>query len=78
MTKSNDKTTNIQKWQISIFAGILFLIIAAPFTFKLVNALTSKLHLTICDGNGRPNTYGLILHTIVFILAIRLSMLLEV
>lgn len=55
-------------------AGLLFLLISSPFMYRLVNGLTSKLGLTTADSKGCPNVYGLVLHTAVFVVLLRLLM----
>lgn len=63
----------------SIIFGLLFIIIAAPVTFKLVNNVTSLVGLNILsDYDGCPNLLGLIVHGIVFALLCRLLMELKV
>lgn len=69
--------SNLQKWEISIFSGLLFLLIANPITFRLVNSLTKLIGFQICNAAGCPNTAGIILHTVVFILLVRLSMFIK-
>jgi hypothetical protein len=66
--------TNESKWLISLYSGILFLIIASPMAFKAVNYFTSMLKLPILDYDDKPNVFGYLLHAIVFILIVRLSM----
>ena len=63
---------NQQKWVTALVGAILFLVIASPFLFKLVNQLTSNLGLSIIDSNGLPNIFGLALHAIVFLVLARL------
>lgn len=60
-----------KKWLVAALFGLLFLIIASPMVFLLVNGLTSSLGLPICDKKGCPNSAGLIVHGIVFILIVR-------
>lgn len=56
----------------SIIFGLLFIIIAAPVTFKLVNSVTSLVGLNLLtDSDGCPNVIGLIVHGIVFTLLVR-------
>lgn len=65
--------TNSQKWSISILSGLIFLIIASPPVYMLTNVIFEPLGLpTIINGVVTP--FGLILHTIVFILIVRLLM----
>ena len=66
--------TNQTKWLISLYSGILFLIIASPIAFKIVNYITSMVNLPVLDYEGKPNLFGYLLHTLVFILIVRLSM----
>ena len=66
--------TESQKWMVSLYSALLFLLIASPFTFRLVNSLTEKVGFTIADYRGCPNMYGLVLHAIVFAVLIRVMM----
>ncbi len=66
--------SSTDKWVVSIIGGLLFLLIASPFLYEIVNSLTSALGLVIADANGCPNVSGLILHTAVFIIIVRLLM----
>lgn len=66
--------TSSTKWLISLYSGILFLLIASPVAFKSVNYITSKLGLPILAFDGKPTTMGYLLHMIVFVLIVRLSM----
>jgi hypothetical protein len=62
-----------EKWNISLYSGVVFLIIASPFLFEFVNNLLSPLGLVVAN-NGCPTILGLIIHAIVFVLVTRLSM----
>jgi hypothetical protein len=66
--------TNKDKWVIALLSGLLFLLIASPFLFSAMNGVTSSFGMTIASPNGCPNLGGLLLHTIVFILVIRVLM----
>lgn len=61
------------KWRYTFYTAILFFIIASPFMFKIVNSILGSL-VKICDKSGCPTMMGLILHTIVFALLLRLMM----
>lgn len=53
--------------QAPLFAALLFIVIAHPATFKLVNDLISWPMLKVkAQNNGIPTKAGLILHAIVF------------
>ena len=69
------KPDSEKKWSISMYSGLLFFIIASPVLFRLVNNLTMQFGgINILNEDGYPNLVGLILHTIVFILIVRISM----
>lgn len=65
---------NKDKWVVSIMSGLLFLLIASPFLFSLVNDLMKPLGLTVSSPSGCPTTSGLLLHSVVFALVVRLLM----
>ena len=62
-----------QKWQITFFSAVIFLLIVNPFTYKLTNSIFRSL-LGPISVNGCPTFVGLALHTIVYILLVRYSM----
>lgn len=66
--------TSADKWTSSFMVGILFLLISSPLMYQLTNAVTSSLGLVIASSKGCPNLVGLALHTIVFIVILRLLM----
>ena len=75
----SDDELNSRRNTFAVIFGLLFIIIAAPVTFKLVNHVTSLVGLNILhDNDGCPNVIGLILHGIVFALLVRLLMELQV
>ena len=53
------------KLQISLFAGLLFYVVANPVTYEIVNALFSAVGLRIAVS-GKPTGTGLLLHSIVY------------
>lgn len=76
-TKCDDKSlSSSKKWSVSLLSGILFLIISSPFLYNIVNKLMVKVspNLVLCDDKGCPTPLGLAVHTIVFILVVRLLM----
>lgn len=74
MAECKKPYTDRDKWIVSIISGILFLIIASPFMYSLVNGLTSSFGLLTADSRGCPLMSGLIIHAILFVLVIRLLM----
>ena len=61
------------KWMISLWSALVFFVLASPLAFKLVNSLTSMIGITI-EEDGCPNMYGLILHSLVFAVVVRIMM----
>jgi len=61
------------KWIVSIMGGLLFLLLASPVLYSIVNSTTSSFGL-ITANNGCPNISGLLLHGFLFALIIRLLM----
>ena len=67
--------TNEQKWMISIISGIIFYIIALPQTYDCVTSpiFESLTGMSLIE-KGRPTTFGVIVHAIVFLLIVRYMM----
>ena len=76
MARYDESLTEGQKWMISFWSGFLFLIIASPCTYKLTGVLFEKLGIQT-SKNGCPYIIGLILHTIVFSIFIRIMMIIK-
>jgi len=70
MSDLNEK----QKWIVGLYLALLFLLISSPFMYKITGSITHKLGWTT-STNGHPNASGLILHTVVFLLLVRVIML---
>ena len=51
--------------QASIISGLLFLLVASPFMYKLVDRVVGRF-IPIADANGCPTTAGLLIHSAVF------------
>lgn len=68
------RITNFDKILIAVIIGIIFFILASPLLFKLTNKGTSLIGLRTVKDNGNITTAGLILHTIVFIVAVYILM----
>ena len=63
-----------QKWLISAYSAILFIVITSPFMYKITNSLTNLVGWET-SVNGCPNAGGLVLHTAVFLVLVRVLML---
>jgi hypothetical protein len=72
MASSSPSST--EKWSISIYSAFLFLLIVNPFTYKLTQSIFGGLLGKIADANGSPTMTGILLHTVVFLLVVRVSM----
>ena len=66
--------SSYKKWQISIFSALIFILVIHPYTYMFTQKLLGGLIGKIADSNGCATTFGLIIHTIVYILLVRGSM----
>lgn len=68
--------TQKNKWVVSVYAALVFLLISNPLMYKLTDALTRMLSpsFRMANSSGCPTTLGFVVHTIVFILVVRLLM----
>jgi hypothetical protein len=62
-----------EKWNITLFSAVLFILVVNPYTYNLTQSLFSKILGPIAI-NGCPTMVGLMLHTVVYILLVRYSM----
>jgi hypothetical protein len=62
-----------EKWNITLFSAVIFLLVVNPYTYKLTQSLFGNILGSIAI-NGCPTMVGLALHTIVYILFVRYSM----
>lgn len=58
---------------IAVIIGIIFFLVAMPMAFRLTNGLGGFVGVKTLNKNS-PTLLGMIIHTIVFILIIRLLM----
>ena len=64
--------TSGQKWWAAVILGFIFAIISSPASYYVSSKITSSIaNINTIDGNG-PNFLGLVIHTIIFILIIRI------
>ena len=67
--------SNEEKWKISFFSVLIFLLVVNPYTYKLVQKLLGPIVGKIADETtGCPTTLGLFVHSVVFLLIVRGSM----
>jgi hypothetical protein len=68
--------TNSEKWWAAILVGILFALFSSNLMYGITDSFLSGMNLNTFTGNcGGPTIFGLILHTIIFTLIIRILML---
>lgn len=65
---------NKQKWFISLLSGILFCLIASPSVFKITSKLFKNFTDEKIEENGKPTKFGILVHTIIFVLISRFLM----
>lgn len=75
--KEKEELHSEQKWRYTLYTTIIFLIVANPLTYKLVNYLLGFL-LKISDSSGCPTTVGFLVHAVVFTLLLRYLMELKI
>lgn len=55
--------------QLSVFTGLLFIVISSPAVYKIVDSIVFKIFKQhIADPAGCPKPAGLVLHSVVFAL----------
>jgi len=70
----NKPYTSKDKWVVAIIGGLLYLLIASPFLYDAFNRITKIVGLPIASPTGTPTVQGLVIHTLVFVLLVRLLM----
>ena len=66
-----DGPTPAQKWIAASVLGLLFGIVSSPVAYSLTDAVTSRAGVRTSKGGG-PTLPGLILHSVVFALIVRI------
>lgn len=73
-SKCDKPYTSNDKWVASVISGLLFLLLASPFTYTITNSVTSGFGLVMADSEGCPNIAGILVHAVVFTVLLRLLM----
>tara|TARA_X000000950_G_scaffold74483_1_gene92913 strand:- start:437 stop:670 length:234 start_codon:yes stop_codon:yes gene_type:complete len=73
MGDSSKNIESAQKWKYTLITTLIFLIIANPYTYMVVNYLLGRL-VKIASPTGCPTTAGLLVHAVVFTLLLRYIM----
>ena len=66
-------SSNLQKWKYTLITTVIFLLIANPYTYQLVQAVLGKF-IKIAKHAGCATIAGLLVHAVVFTLILRLIM----
>jgi hypothetical protein len=53
------------KWILTLYITILFLVISSPITYRITSKLTMGL---TADDKGCPTAFGVLIHTLLFLL----------
>lgn len=61
------------KWRVSILAGLIFMVIASPISYSILNAITSQVGI-IMSVSGSPTFMGLVITGIIYALVTRAIM----
>jgi hypothetical protein len=61
------------KWRYTLYTTVIFLLIANPYAYKLVQKVLGRF-VRIINTNGCPTTKGLLIHALVFTLILRAIM----
>lgn len=71
----DDGPSSAQKWWASILVGVLFFVLASrpafSFTGSIFDRMSGSTSNTYCGG---PGVLGLIVHTVIFVIVIRILM----
>lgn len=73
MDEQEKALLNADKWRYTLYTTVLFLLIANPYTYKLVQLLLGGF-FRIADKTGCPTWPGFIVHAVVFTLLLRVLM----
>jgi|TARA_Y100000389_G_scaffold2940_1_gene2865 Ni,Fe-hydrogenase I small subunit len=69
----SSKLENAQKWKYTLLTTVIFILIANPYTYMLVDKLLGSF-IKIANIKGCPTSAGFVVHTIVFTLILRYIM----
>lgn len=64
--------TDGQKWWAAVILGLLFALISSPVAYSITSQVTESISgMSSMQGKG-PNLMGLIIHTIIFVIIVRI------
>lgn len=68
------RVSNFDKWLIAGIMAILFFILTLPFIYMITNKATGLVGLHTISKQGVPTLTGVLIHTVIFIIAVRFLM----
>lgn len=72
---TGDQSNNGNKWVFSIILGFIFAILSSPMAYMLTNKINVSLGAIETTNGYGPTLAGLLLHTLFFIIIIRLLLI---
>jgi hypothetical protein len=66
--------TDEQKWRISVLSGLIFLLLSSPLLYQFTSSIAECVGVKLANAVGCPSVAGLLVHTVVFILIVKLLM----
>jgi hypothetical protein len=71
----NQVPTNSEKWWAAITLGVLFALFSSGILYSITNSIISSPGINTWSGDcGGPTVFGLLLHTIIFTIVVRILM----
>ncbi len=64
---------NMAQWQSALIVTLVFLLISNSYTYQLTQQIFGQI-IGIADVVGCPTMMGLVLHTVVFLIIVRILM----
>jgi hypothetical protein len=64
--------TSGQKWWAAVLLGLIFLVLSSPSFYTLSNGLARTIGGPFTLGERGPTLWGLLVHTLLFVLVVRL------
>lgn len=64
--------TSKDRWILAAIGGMIFLLLASPFMYEILNSVTRLFGITSTDGSGCPTVGALVFNTVLYALIIRL------
>lgn len=65
--------SSLEKWKISLFSLVIFVIVVNPITYSFTNRMLKPLVGPLVL-NGCPTALGIFIHSLVYFLLVRFSM----